>query len=898
MAFIQKKKTPTKCDRCKLNKKIVKNSIQCFDPSLKTHIGNKETSEVIIIFHRNDSEKRLKRFQKYLSMNNIENYCIVFGLKCSPVEFPDNVTQNKVYKYCNTFNINDYPNAKVIMTVGSGVMAVTHNSDIQSWEEYREFIFNQTYFLTGFKDDKKLRVYPLPTMESLYNMTSFEYHFFKIQASRVNKHLTNFKPEYSEKYNIVNVDNVGEFISKHMDYDGYMAIDTETNSLNTFSDNFKVGCVTISFDGITGYFLNFDKCNLRKFNKFLSNKKLITANGKYDKKALYNVGISKFNIYEDITILYHLLNTDRMKNGLKSMSWILGFGGYDDKLDEFKSNNKIKNYLDIPHDVMLDYSVLDAILTFRLWNYAMDNLVPKQPKVYEMYKKEVIPNIDVFFDMEVEGVRVDIDYMNQYNSELLEKELSLSNDICNDLGVEPLTFNIGSDEQLGLRLEKLGLPCYGRVEKGSFKTGVEVLKKWKYDGYEIASKILEFRGVKKRRTSFVGEMEENEVTNEKSFSFNKKSTTKSSNKKKKEEGLVKFIDSKGILRYNFGVARTSAWRQSCSGCNIQQINKSLEIRKMLVWDDDYIWGEFDISGFHMRLMAIMSGDKELTKLFKSDNPDAHSLTAKNVFCRDMSFEDFMKVKHTPPYKDYRQSSKSVNFSYIYNGHYSLLNDTINQDWSDEAKQSYVKDNNLEIMIGFSGEEDIVSTITKDIKAKFMQAYQGIEPYIESQIMFAEENGYLESELGGRRHLPAMKFKYIDDDIKSKQVKHLHNICANTSILNFEAIYMQRCMRKIRDELISRKMKSKSVLMVHDSVALKIHKDEVLEIYDICMNILQDFDSYPIPITADCSLGLYWGFGKEVDRDTIEYGIKNNNLVDFLKDYEWKNIKDEPRITNK
>jgi len=872
MSWMQEVRSLTKCDKCPLGKKIKKNNINVYDECIHSNIENPETAKIIIVFHRYDSENRIKKFRKYLEQQHIDDYAIVFGLECSPHEFPKSVTQNTVYKHCNTFNIDKYKNARVILTVGSGLMSVTKNSDIMNWQEFQEQEFNQTYFYTGFESKRKVRVYPLPHIDLLMDMQSFEYSYFKNQITKIKRFLRTYEPYKIEDYEIIKVDDCNSFLKEYMDYDGYMAVDTETNNLNVFKDDFKVGCITLSFNGVQGYFLSLKDCNKRLLNKFFRDKKCITANGKYDSKALLMESISSISISEDITILYHLLNTDRRRNGLKSLAWLVGFGGYDTDLDEYVKKYKIKNYLNIPDSVLLDYSVLDAIVTYRLWKHAMDNLIPKQPEIYKLYQEIIIPVIDVFKDMEVEGIDVHVDYMNNFNRSLLNKEKELSDEICKELEVNPDSFNVASGEQLAVQLEEYGLPCLGRTKKEVYKTGVDELNEWIHKGYEIASKIKEFKKVNKMRTGFVGE-----INNPNNDDFNFGEETKPT----KEEGYVKFIDSNNKLRYNFGVARTDAIRQSCSNCNIQQFSKDKELRKMLTFRDPFLWAEFDIAGFHMRLMAIQSKDKTMTKILNSDKDDLHSKTAQGVFCSNISFEEFLDKKSDGVYKNYRQQSKSINFNFLYGGSNFLLNPLVEQSWSQEQQDNYIQENNLELKEGYDGQPDIVSTITSDIKDKFMKTYSGIEPYIKKEIVFAEEHGYIDSPLGGRRHLPRMKFEYKGDNYK-KELKHLHNICANTSILTFEAVYMQKAMVDIRKELIRRGMKSKMVLMIHDSIGFKIHKDEILELYDICMEIMQDFNSYSVPIKADCSLGDIWGFGKEVNRDDICFGIEKGMLIEYLK----------------
>lgn len=453
-------------------------------------------------------------------------------------------------------------------------------------------------------------------------------------------------------YQTFYISDPNPFFEAHMD-ELRLALDTETNSLNPFIDDFKVGCVTISFDGITGYFLPFDNIDKKLFFKFLQNKYLIFANPKFDILALWKCGVDIITPDEDVNLLYHVLNTTRSSNSIKALSWLIGFGGYQDSLDEFIKKYKVKNYLDIPTDILFPYATLDAIVTYRLWEHAMNTLVPLQPKVYNVYKKYIIPVIPVFVDMEIEGIPVDTSTLNILDAKYKQKEEGLAKEIQNLC--KNKFINIASPEQLGRELELLGLPCLGRTEKNVFETGDDVLQIWKQEGYAIADLILQFRGISKLRSGFLGTKEEKEEEKEESF-FQKRVVGKPE-KKKKVRGVAKSLDSKNYIHPNYGIARTEPLRQMCSSPNIQQAIKDKDVRTIFKLPEDYIFGEFDISGFHLRLMAYVSGDPVMRDVFLNQSGDLHSLTANSIFARDISFEEFLSKKGQEPYKTYRQDSK-------------------------------------------------------------------------------------------------------------------------------------------------------------------------------------------------------------------------------------------------
>jgi len=658
-------------------------------------------------------------------------------------------------------------------------------------------------------------------------------------------------------YKINKVENTTQFLEDNMSQE-FVAVDTETTSLYHKKDEFKIFCITMSFNGVDGYYLPFENINKRLLNRFFKNKYTITAGGKFDVKGFLVSGISTFKVSEDIIILYHMLNTCRQHNSLKSLAWLIGFGGYDQALEDYKTKYKVKNYSEIPESLIVNYSVLDAIVTFKLWEDAKENLIPKQKEIYKAYKDIIIPLIPLYSEMELEGLDVDIDYLNKLDTDFKVKKEELENQIKKIIGRD---IDVSSNEQVAIELERLGLPNANNkvTKKGVYQTGDEFLQIWKSQGFEIADLILQHRKITKIMSGFLRGIEKKkEKSNSKESSLFAKSQ-----EVKKEKGLIKSIINNKVYS-NYGIAITAPLRQSCSDINIQQFPKDKELRKVFKCSDDYTFTEFDISGFHLRLMAYFSKDKNMREVFINGNKDLHSYTARNIFARNLTLQEFLKVKNEEPYKTYRFKAKGINFLLLYLGKPYSLKKTIDVEWALEDVNKYIDENKCKIL-EFNGIEDKSYTVAKDIYNKFMNLFPGISVYVQEQISKARKLGYLDSDLFGcRRHLPELFFTYTDvDNYQKREFEHLYSICSNTEILSTEALIMDIAMLKIYNEFKERNLKSKLVLMVHDSVAVKTYKPETETVRDICMKHLQEFVLDDIKIEAEGQVGDIWGFGDEI-----------------------------------
>jgi len=858
-----KKKVISKCDNCPLQKKGL--SIKQDSPYILKENGK----DILIIMEDKQPSDRFKKFDEYVK-NYFSSYTIVSGVNCGCTsgEFPSPVYS--IYKYCNLITEEFTKQFKVVITVGSALNAITQTADISSWENFSEFLFNQTYFYTPFQWNKKIRVYPIPRITYWMDRDTFEGFFVKKQIVFIKEYLKNYTEYKIDPYEIIDIkDNkqFSEIINENRN-NKLLTWDTETNSLNTFVDDFKIGCITFTYDGKKGYYWPFDETSTRLLNRFYQDKYQITANGKYDLKALYNKGADNKRLEEDITLLYHLLNTERKGNGLKALAWLIGFGGYDKKLDEYIKKYKIGNYLDIPKNLLLEYSVLDAIVTHRLYEYAVNHLIPLQPRVYEAYKKYVIPSIPVFLKMEINGMYIDKEYLNTYHNKLQREIKEIEIEICKELNKNIL---VSSNEQLGYALKEYGLPNLGETKKGFYQTGDEKLVQWKQLGFGIADKILRHRQLMKLDNSFVG----NQIKEKEGKGFFE---TRLESEDEKETGIVKYIMSDGKVHSTYMPAITSSWRSASSDPNGQNYLKHGEegkaFRKIFKCPENYLIGEADFAGFQLRIAAILSKDKVMEDIFLNKGADIHSLNAVAVYCRNMTIDEFLKVKGEEPYKTFRYKAKNqFSFPLLFSSSAYVIYATIKNEWSEKELKDYIEENKLIISKDRNDQDDLVLTVINDIYKKYFETYPELKQWILNQHKTGKEKGYTDSIHGCRRHLPRLLYlgTNLNREELSKQT-NLLNIATNSCVQSFEFIEACRALIEIDSKMVEQKVKSLLVGMVHDSDVVYIHKDEIEIMYKIIMESMSS-NEYSIPIVGELALGEIWGFGKEVTEKNIEEFVK-------------------------
>ncbi len=242
----------------------------------------------------------------------------------------------------------------------------------------------------------------------------------------------------------------------------------------------------------------------------------------------------------------------------------------------------------------------------------------------ELFYNIEMPLSYVLAKMELNGIKIDVDYLKDMKKELENKISNIEQEIYKLAGEE---FNINSPKQLGVILfEKLGYPVIKKTQTG-YSTDISVLEVLAKD-YEIAEKVIIYRQLTKLLSTYV-------------------------------DALIKLINKKtGRIHTTFNQTGTATGRLSSSDPNLQNIPIRTElgkdIRRAFISSQDYILYSFDYSQIELRILAHMSKDENLIKAFIEDK-DIHTITASEIF----------GVPEKDVTKNMRRAAKAVNFGIIY-----------------------------------------------------------------------------------------------------------------------------------------------------------------------------------------------------------------------------------------
>lgn len=571
-----------------------------------------------------------------------------------------------------------------------------------------------------------------------------------------------------------------------------ICFDTETTDIDA-NDAELVG---LSFSVIPGeaYYVpcpadqQRTKDILSHFNSLFAdqNKIWIGQNIKYDLLVLkwYDITIAG-KLFD--TMLAHYVIEPEGKRGMDLLS--TKYLGYEPVHIEELIGKKGKTQgtmRDVELEKIKDYAAEDADITLQLKNVFTPLL--KEKDVEKVFNEVESPLVKVLTNMEYEGVKIDTGFLNDYSKQLEKEAKTAEENVYKQAGVR---FNLASPKQLGeVLFDKLKLdPSAKKTKTGQYQTGEDVLLKLAAKGNPIVDDILAFRELTKLKSTYV-------------------------------DSLPQLINRKtGRVHTTYGQAVAVTGRLASNNPNLQNIpvrtDRGKEIRKAFIpRDGNHILLSADYSQIELRIVAAISGDKNMCEAFKNGT-DIHTATAAKVYA----------IAESVVTKEMRYKAKSVNFGIIYG----------------------------QGAFGLADNLGISRTEAKEIIDNYKKQFPGIQQYMDNTINFARENTYVQTLMGRKRWLR---------DINSSNFTvrgFAERNAINSPIQGTAADMIKLAMRKVYDAMVKEKMQSKMIMQVHDELVFDAVKSEVKELKPLILENMQQAMLLPndVPVIAECGEGENW-----------------------------------------
>ena len=462
-----------------------------------------------------------------------------------------------------------------------------------------------------------------------------------------------------------------------------VCFDTETTSLNPLEAQL-VG-IAFSWEAGKGFYLPFpeDKEEAQKLieelREFFENDKIekIGQNLKYDIEVLDKYNIEVSGPLFDTMIAHYLINPDMRHNMDVLAETYLNYTPQPISELIGKKGKNQGSMRDVPLDKQTEYASEDADITFQLKNFFEKEL--DEAETRKLFNEIEIPLVQVLADMELEGIRLDEEYLKSLSEALASDIKDLETKIYEDAGEE---FLISSPKQLGIILfEKLELSKKPKKTKtGQYSTSEDVLSGLA-DEHAIVRHVLDYRGLVKLQNTYVDALP-NQV----------EKTT-------------------GRVHTDYVQTTAATGRLSSNNPNLQNIpirtERGRQVRKAFVpRDENYVLLAADYSQIELRIIAALSEEENMIQAFKNGE-DIHASTAAKVF--NVPLEEVTREQ--------RSNAKTVNFGIIYGvSAFGLSNQTsLSRSEAKELIDTYYKtypklSNFIADQVEFAREHGYVSTV--------------------------------------------------------------------------------------------------------------------------------------------------------------------------------------------
>lgn len=631
------------------------------------------------------------------------------------------------------------------------------------------------------------------------NTSNTEYNLFNISENSQNIQLSLFdNPETSQYKTIKDIEHSYYLIENKEDsyklvsellLQKEVCFDTETTSLNELEAEL-VG-MAFSWEKHKGYYVLFPESKeltqeiLEIFRPFFENSSItkIGQNLKYDIKVLAKYNIQVLGNLFDTMIAHYLLNPDGKHNmDILSENYL----HYSPISIETLIGKKGKGQLSmrqVPPPEQKEYAVEDTDVTLQLKNIFEQQL--QKYNAEKLFSQIESPLVQVLADMELEGIRIDVPFLKSLSDDIEKDIFSLQQAVYEQAGE---TFNLSSPKQLGdILFEKLKLISKPKKTKtGQYATSEEILSELA-PKHKIVANVLEYRQLQKLQSTYI-------------------------------DALPKEVNSTtGRVHTTYMQAVTATGRLSSNNPNLQNIpirtERGQQIRKAFVpRNEDYTLLSADYSQIELRVIAALSGEKNMIEAFLQ-NQDIHRSTAAKVFNVDIQSVT----------REQRSHAKTVNFGIIYGVS----------------------------AFGLSNQTELSRSESKELIDTYYQTYPQLKVFIDKQIHFARENGYVETILGRRRYLP-------DINSRNQVVRGAaERNAVNAPIQGSAADIIKIAMINIYNLLKDNKLKTKMLLQVHDELIFDVPKNELDFVKPLIKKTMEEAYQFAVPLVVDLGIGKNW-----------------------------------------
>ncbi len=403
----------------------------------------------------------------------------------------------------------------------------------------------------------------------------------------------------------------------------------------------------------------------------------------------------------------------------------------------------------------------------------------KENNLQKIYQEIEIPLIEILAEIEKNGIKININLLKDVENKIQKEINEIKNKIYNEAGEE---FNIKSPRQVGeILFEKLNLKNnHSKTSTGQYRTSENVLNEIK-DQHPIIKLILKHRELIKIKTTYI-------------------------------TPIIEKTDKNNRLKTTLSQTATGTGRLASEKPNLQNIPKGSKwsrlLRECFIAQKDWSLVSFDYSQMELRILAHVTKDKKLTKIFK-EGKDIHTTTASKI----------LNKKPEEITKEDRRLAKTLNFGIIYG-------------MGSRA---------------FSKQSGLSTKKSKEFIKKYFKDFNKVKEWQEKIKKETKKKGYVKNLKG--------RIRKLENNWQTERA------AINMPIQSLEADIIKEGMIKTynylkKENLINNKVKI--LLSIHDELLLEISNDILSNVIPKIKNILEkDVTQLSVPLIVDVLKGDNW-----------------------------------------
>lgn len=507
----------------------------------------------------------------------------------------------------------------------------------------------------------------------------------------------------------------------------------------------------------------------------------IGQNMKYDAKIFARIGV-KVSPIDDTMLMSGAMHAGLHNHGMDELSEKY-LGHKPIPIKELIGSGKSATTFDkVAIDTAVKYAAEDADVTLRLWQTFKPKL--HKAKVTTVYETLERPLVAVLAEMEMAGIQVDRQTLSRMSGAFAQKMAGLEEEIQTLAGEK---FNVGSPKQLGeILFDKMGLPGGEKGKNGAYGTGADVLEDLATE-HELPGKVLDWRQLSKLKSTYTDALQDH------------------------------INPETGRVHTSYSITGAVTGRLASTEPNLQNIpvrsEEGRRIREAFVAPKGKVLVSLDYSQIELRILAHTADIPALQQSFK-DGIDIHAMTASEMF----------NVPIDQMTSDIRRRAKAINFGVIY------------------GISGFGLARNLRIP----------RAEAQGFIDRYFERFPGIKEYMATTVKFAQEHGYVQTLFGRKIHTPEI-------NAKGPGAGFAKRAAINAPIQGTAADVIRRAM--IRMPAAIEGIPAKMLLQVHDELLFEVEKEATADLIKVAKAVMEGA-SHPavhlkVPLIVEAGQGVNW-----------------------------------------